>query len=97
MTFFGWLTIFLFVVILSALAMPLGSYMAKVYSGERVFLSPLFAGPERLLYKVLRVDPERGQDWKSYAKEPLGLLARRVAAAVRDPAHAGRVLRSPRG
>ena len=71
MTFSGWLTIVLFVVILSALAMPLGSYMAKVYSGERVFLSPLFAGPERLLYKVLRVDPERGQDWKSYAKSLL--------------------------
>jgi K+-transporting ATPase ATPase A chain len=71
MTLFGWLTIVLFVLMLSALAMPLGSYMAKVYSGERVFLSPLLAGPERLLYKVLRVDSERRQDWKSYAKSLL--------------------------
>jgi K+-transporting ATPase ATPase A chain len=70
-TFSGWLTIFLFVVILSALAMPLGSYMAKVYGGERVLLSPLLAGPERFLYKVLRADPERAQDWKSYAKSLL--------------------------
>ena len=23
---------------------------------------------ERLLYRVMRVDPERGQDWKAYAK-----------------------------
>jgi potassium-transporting ATPase potassium-binding subunit len=68
MTFAGWLTIILFVVILTALALPLGSYMAKVYTGERVFLSPIFAGPERFLYGILRVDPERGQDWKSYAK-----------------------------
>ena len=68
MTFLGWLTIFLFVVILTALAFPLGSYMARVYSGERVWLTPLFAGPERLLYRVLRVDPDRGQDWKQYAK-----------------------------
>ncbi len=97
MTFSGWLTIVLFVVILSTLAMPLGSYMAKVYGGERVFLSPLLAGPERLLYKILRVDPEREQDWKSYAKSLLDLLTCRVAAAVRDPAHAGRVLRSSRG
>jgi K+-transporting ATPase ATPase A chain len=67
-TFAGWLTIVLFAVILTALAMPLGGYMAKVYSGERVFLTPLFAWPERLLYKVLRVDPEREQDWKAYAK-----------------------------
>jgi K+-transporting ATPase ATPase A chain len=68
MTFAGWLTIVLFAVILTALALPIGSYMAKVYSGERVFLTPLFAWPERLLYKLLRVDPEREQDWKSYAK-----------------------------
>jgi K+-transporting ATPase ATPase A chain len=71
MTFAGWLTIVLFAVILTALAMPLGSYMAKVYTGKRVFLSPIFAGPERFLYRVLRVDPERGQDWKSYAKSLL--------------------------
>ena len=45
MTFTGWLTIVLFAVILTALAMPLGSYMAKVYGGERVFLTPIFAGP----------------------------------------------------
>src|ERR1700716_633749 len=68
MTFAGWLTILLFAVILTALAIPLGSYMAKVYTGERVFLTPIFGGPERFLYKVLRVDPKREQDWKAYAK-----------------------------
>src|SRR5271154_6484703 len=68
MTFAGWLTIVLFAVILTALAIPLGGYMAKVYSGERVFLSPIFAVPEQFLYRLLRVDPEREQDWKSYAK-----------------------------
>src|ERR1700689_5533207 len=68
MTIAGWLTIVLFAVILTALALPLGSYMAKVYSGERVFLSPIFGVPERFLYTVLRVDPKRDQDWKSYAK-----------------------------
>jgi K+-transporting ATPase ATPase A chain len=67
----GWLTIVLFAVILTALALPLGSYMASVYTGKRVFLSPIFAGPERFLYGILRVDPEREQDWKSYAKSLL--------------------------
>jgi K+-transporting ATPase ATPase A chain len=71
MTFAGWLTIFLFAAILTALAMPLGSYMAKVYTGRRVFLSPIFSGPERFLYVILRVDPKREQDWKSYAKSLL--------------------------
>ncbi len=68
MTFAGWLTIVLFAVMLTVLAFPIGSYMAKVYTGERVFLSHIFAGPERFLYGILRVDPGRGQDWKAYAK-----------------------------
>src|SRR6204780_98633 len=71
MTFAGWLTIVLFAVILTALAFPLGSYMAKVYTGKRVIFSPIFAGPERFLYGILRVDHERGQDWKQYAKSLL--------------------------
>ncbi len=68
MTFLGWLTIFLFVTVLTLLAMPLGRYMAAVYTGERTFLDPLFRTPERLFYRVMRVDPEHGQDWKAYAK-----------------------------
>jgi K+-transporting ATPase ATPase A chain len=71
MTVTGWLTIVLFAVILTALAFPLGSYMAAVYSGRRVILSPIFAGPETFLYKLLRVDPKREQDWKAYAKSLL--------------------------
>jgi potassium-transporting ATPase potassium-binding subunit len=68
MTFYGWLTIALFVIVLTALAHPLGSYMAKVYTGQRVFLTPLFAWPERVLYRILRVNPKLEQDWKAYAK-----------------------------
>jgi potassium-transporting ATPase potassium-binding subunit len=67
-TFLGWLTIALFAIILTALALPLGRYMARVYTGERVFLTPIFAVPERFLYTILRVDPKREQDWKAYAK-----------------------------
>jgi K+-transporting ATPase ATPase A chain len=70
-TFTGWLTIVLFAVILTALALPLGRYMASVYTGERVFLTPVVGWLERLLYRLLRVDPQRGQDWKSYAKSLL--------------------------
>jgi potassium-transporting ATPase potassium-binding subunit len=70
-TFAGWLTIVLFAVVLTALAFPLGQYMAKVYTGQRVFLTPVFERPERLLYKVLRVDPQDEQDWKGYAKSLL--------------------------
>jgi K+-transporting ATPase ATPase A chain len=68
MTFLGWLTIFGFAAILTALAIPLARHMAAVYTGERTFLDWLFARPERLLYRVMRVDPSQGQDWKAYAK-----------------------------
>jgi K+-transporting ATPase ATPase A chain len=68
MTFAGWFTIVAFVVVVTALAFPLGTYMARVYTGERVLFSPIFAGPERFLYRILRVDEERQQDWKAYAK-----------------------------
>jgi potassium-transporting ATPase potassium-binding subunit len=68
MTFLGWLTIFLFAVILTAAAIPVGRYLAAVYTGQRTFLERILGGPERLLYRVMRVDPNRGQDWKAYVK-----------------------------
>jgi K+-transporting ATPase ATPase A chain len=64
----GWLTIFLFCGVLTALAIPLGHYMAAVYTGQRTFMDRILGGPERLLYRVMRVDPNHGQDWKAYAK-----------------------------
>jgi K+-transporting ATPase ATPase A chain len=68
MTFTGWLTIFLFCGILTALAIPFGGYLAGVYTGEHTFLDRFLGVPERFLYRVMRVDPTRGQDWKAYAK-----------------------------
>lgn len=72
MTFFGWATIVIFAVVLTALAYPLGLYLARVYSGQRVFLSPLLARPEALVYRIIGVDAcSRGQDWKAYARSLL--------------------------
>ena len=68
MTFAGWLTIVLFCGILTALAIPLGSYLAAVYTGQHTFLDRVLGVPERFLYRIMRVDPNDGQDWKAYAK-----------------------------
>ena len=64
----GWLQIAIFFGLLVA-AMPLlGGYMARVFTGERVFMTPI-AGPlERVTLRLLRVDSARGQDWKAYAR-----------------------------
>jgi potassium-transporting ATPase potassium-binding subunit len=67
MTVGGWATIVLYAVILTALAIPLGTYMARVYRGEHVWLAALLGGPERFLYRIFRVDERREQDWKQYA------------------------------
>jgi len=67
MTATGLLQIVLYFFALFAAAIPLGNYMAKVYSGESVFLSRL-AGPlERLIYRCCRIDAEQEMSWKTYA------------------------------
>jgi K+-transporting ATPase ATPase A chain len=71
MTATGWITIFGFVVILTAIALPLGRYMAAVYTGGRTWFDPVLGPVERLLYRGFRTDPSVGQDWKAYAKSLL--------------------------
>ena len=59
---------------LLVVAMPLlGGYMARVFTGERVFLTPVLGPLERLAYRLLRVDPGHGQSWKQYARSLLVL------------------------
>jgi potassium-transporting ATPase potassium-binding subunit len=64
----GWLQIGIFVVVLVALTKPVGLYMARVFTNQRVFLTPVLGPIERFTYRVLRVRPEEGQDWKAYAR-----------------------------
>jgi K+-transporting ATPase ATPase A chain len=51
--------------VLVALGYPLGLYMARVYPEERS------QAGERWFCRLLGTDPEREQDWKSYAKTVL--------------------------
>jgi K+-transporting ATPase ATPase A chain len=54
-------------VILIALAKPLGSFMARVFNGERNFLSPILAPVERFTYRLLGTRPDEEMNWKKYA------------------------------
>jgi len=67
MTVQGWAEIVVFIAILTALVPLIGGYMARVFTGERVFLTPVIGPLERFTYKVLRVRPDAEQDWKAYA------------------------------
>jgi K+-transporting ATPase ATPase A chain len=67
----GWLQFAVFFAVLVALVPLLGGYMARLYTGGRVVLTPVLGPAERLLYRVLRVDVTQGQDWKRYARSLL--------------------------
>ena len=67
MSFAGWVQAALLIAVVVALTPPLGRYMADVFGSRRVFLSPLVGPFERGLYRLMRVDPDREQDWKAYA------------------------------
>src|SRR6476646_2549369 len=67
----GWLQIILFLAVLLALTPLIGGYLARVYGNERVFLTPVLGPLERLMYRVMRADTARGQDWKAYARSLL--------------------------
>ena len=86
----GWLQIALFLAVLIALT-PLSAATWRASSrGERVFLLAGRSGrSSALTYRVLRVDPTRGQDWKAYARSAARLLAALLARALPDPAHPG--------
>ncbi len=76
----SWFQLVLYVVVLLLLAKPLGTFMARVYQGERTFLDRPIRPLERLLYRVSGVRPDEEMGWKSYAIalmlfNVLGLLA----------------------
>ncbi len=64
----GFLQIAIFCALIVAVVPVLGGHMARVFRGERTFIDPVAAPMERLTYRLLRIDPERGQDWKVYAR-----------------------------
>src|SRR5262252_10241686 len=66
MTLNGWIQIALYFVLLTVLAVPLGRFMAKVFEGERTFLTPVVAPLERGLYRIAGVDETREQTWITY-------------------------------
>lgn len=79
MSLIGWLQIALVLIAVLLLAKPLGLYMAKVFSGERTFLSPILSPVERGFYAVAGVRPEKEQGWIGYT---FGVLAFSIAGFV---------------
>jgi K+-transporting ATPase ATPase A chain len=66
-TTFGWLQIGLYLLILLLLVKPLGSYMARVYAGEHMFVGRIVGPVERLIYRIVGLRADDEMDWKTYA------------------------------
>ncbi len=79
MTVLGWLQIAIVLALVVVAAVPLGTYMARVYAGERTLLSTVFGPVERGLYRLAGVDPAREQGALAYT---LGMLAFNAAGLV---------------
>jgi K+-transporting ATPase ATPase A chain len=67
MTFNGYIQLALYLVVLLALAKPLGGFMARVYTGQPSALDRVFGPLERLIYRLCGVHAEEEMGWKTYA------------------------------
>jgi K+-transporting ATPase ATPase A chain len=56
------------IAILIATSIPVGRYMARVFSGGRTWLDPIFVPVERMVLRLAMVDPSEEQDWKAYSR-----------------------------
>ncbi|HTS53973.1 MAG TPA: potassium-transporting ATPase subunit KdpA [Burkholderiales bacterium] len=68
----GYLQLIVYIVVLLALAKPLGTYMARIFEGQPAVLNTVGGPLERALYRVCGVDPAKEMRWTQYA---LAMLA----------------------
>ena len=66
MTSLGVLQIAIFLALILLCAKPLGTYMARVFDGQRTFLHPGLRWLEVLTYKLIGVTEEVEQRWTTY-------------------------------
>jgi K+-transporting ATPase ATPase A chain len=66
MTSFAWLQLGSYLALLVGLAVPLGHYMARVYTGEARTAQRILAPVEHVLYRLLGIDPGREMGWREY-------------------------------
>jgi K+-transporting ATPase ATPase A chain len=73
MTLIGWLQILFFFVLLILLVKPLGGYMARVFSGDRTFLTPVMEPLERMFYRLAGIRADEEMNWKLYGLSVLAI------------------------
>jgi K+-transporting ATPase ATPase A chain len=57
----------IFSALVTAISVPLGLYMARVFVGERTKLDPVLRPIERTIYRLCGIHPEAEETWVEYA------------------------------
>src|SRR3984893_14067927 len=57
----------IFSALVTAISVPLGLYMARVFAGERTMLDPVLRPIERTVYRLCGIHPEAEETWVEYA------------------------------
>jgi K+-transporting ATPase ATPase A chain len=57
----------IFFALVTAISVPLGLYMARVFAGERTLLDPVMRPIERTIYRLCGIHPEVEETWVEYA------------------------------
>lgn len=77
-----WVQLILFFVVLVALIVPVGGFIAKVYTGERTFFSPILDPVERWILSVSGVNSGEEMDWKMFAVAMMVFSVIGIAAVI---------------
>lgn len=67
MTLNGTLQILIYFALIVLVAKPMGTFMASTFEGGRTFLTPALGWFEKLIYKIIGVDPREDMKWTKYA------------------------------
>jgi K+-transporting ATPase ATPase A chain len=59
------------VVLVAATSVPLGRYIARLFTGQRTLLDPVLRPIERLVLGAIGVDPSQEQTWQQYSRSLL--------------------------
>ena len=73
MTWIGIAQILIFFLILLAITKPLGTFMYRLFEGERTFLHPILYPLEKLIYRIGGVNENEEQSWIQYAASTISL------------------------
>ena len=66
----GVISIFIITIIL---AIPVGKYIAKVFTGDKTFLDPIFNPIENLIFKISGINSTEEMNWKQHLKALLSV------------------------